>query len=113
MFVTSIVLAVLAQAAPAAQAKTELAGVVIDAGGKPVAGALVLLSSFHRIGGKDASLARTTTDAQGRFRHRRPPRTPPAQPRAGRSGPTGRDHRSACRPSDRSRVCLFRARRSR
>ena len=76
MFVTSIVLAVLAQAAPAAQAKTELAGVVVDAGGKPVAGALVLLSSLHRIGGKNPTLARTTTDAQGRFRHQAPSTNP-------------------------------------
>ncbi len=76
MLATSIVLAVLAQAAPGAQLKTELAGVVIDAGGKPVAGALVLLSSFYRIGGKDPALARTTTDAQGRFRHQAPAANP-------------------------------------
>jgi hypothetical protein len=72
MFVTSIVLAVLVQAAPDARAKTELAGVVVDTQGKPVAGVEVLLSSLHRIGGRNPTLARTTTDAQGRFRHEAP-----------------------------------------
>jgi hypothetical protein len=69
MFITSIVLAMLAQAAPA---KVELAGMVVDSGGKPAAGVEVLLSSLHRIGGKNPTLARTTTDAQGRFRHEAP-----------------------------------------
>ncbi len=73
MFVTPIVLAVLAQAPPAAPVKIELAGVVIDAQGRPAAGVEVLLSSLHRIGGKISTLARTTTDAQGRFRHEAPP----------------------------------------
>jgi hypothetical protein len=73
MLVTSIVLAVLAQAAPA---KTELAGVVVDAQGKPVAGVEVLLSSLHRIDGRNPTLARTTTDAQGRFRHQAPSTDP-------------------------------------
>jgi hypothetical protein len=80
MLATSIVLAWLAQAAPAAQPQMELTGVVTDAGGKPVAGALVLLSSFHRIGGKDPTLARTTTDTQGRFRHQAPAANPTDEP---------------------------------
>ncbi len=76
MFVTSIVLAMLAQAAPATQVKTELAGVVVDAQGSPVAGVEVLLSSLHRIEGKNPTLARTTTDTQGRFRHQAPSSDP-------------------------------------
>ena len=57
MFITSIILATLAQAAPAAAPKAELAGVVVDAEGKPVAEVAVLLSSLHRIGGKKPTLA--------------------------------------------------------
>ena len=71
MIATSIVPAVLAQAAPA-PAKTERAGVAIDAGGKPVAGVEILLSSLHRIDGKNPTPARTSTDAQGRFQHQAP-----------------------------------------
>ena len=62
--------------------------------------------------GPRARRARRPTRRAGSVIRRRP-RTRRAQPRTGRSGPTGRDHRSACRPSDRSRVCLFPARRSR
>ena len=69
MMVTSIVLAVLAQVAASAQAGKELSGVVVDAQGRPAAGVEVLLSSLHRIGGTNPTLGRTTTDAQGRFRH--------------------------------------------
>ena len=59
MFIASIVLVVLAQAAPQ---KTELAGVVADTTGRPVAGAIVSQS------GDGPSRTRTTTDDQGRFR---------------------------------------------
>ena len=50
MIATSIVLALLAQAAPAAPAKAELAGVVVDSQGHPVAGVEVLLSSCPWVG---------------------------------------------------------------
>ena len=64
----SVVLAVLMQAEPAAQAGRELTGVVVDAQGQPAAGVAVFLSSLDRVDGENPTLGRTTSDPQGRFR---------------------------------------------
>ncbi len=68
MVLMSVVLAVLMQAEPAAQAGRELTGVVVDAQGRPAAGVAVLLSSLDRVDGENPTLGRTTSDPQGRFR---------------------------------------------
>ena len=68
MVLMSIVLAVLMQAEPAAQAGRELTGVVVDAQGRPASGVAVLLSSLDRVDGENPTLGRTTSDPQGRFR---------------------------------------------
>ena len=62
MIVTSIVLAVLAQAAPVAPEKAVLTGVVVDRRGDPVAGAVVFQP------GDGPERTRATADDQGRFR---------------------------------------------
>jgi hypothetical protein len=75
---TSIVLALLMQAASPAQAGQELTGVVVDAQGQPAAGVAVYLSSLDRVDGEHLTLGRTTSDGKGQFRL--------AIPAAGRKG---------------------------
>jgi RNA polymerase sigma factor (sigma-70 family) len=67
-----------APAAPAPGAPaTEVAGRVLDADGKPVAGARVLLPKFWPDGEAEAPGVAPTTDADGRFRLRREPSADP------------------------------------
>ena len=65
----ALVLAVLAQeAAPARPGDATMAGRVVSADGKSVAGALVVLSDVAHLGGTAPTRAKSTSDSRGEFR---------------------------------------------
>jgi hypothetical protein len=81
MMLTSIVLAVLMQATPTRQAGQELTGVVVDAQGRPAAGAEIFLSSLDRVDGENPTLGLPASDQvpgeMGTGRNARPTRRTP------------------------------------